>query len=129
GFSAASLFGKRHDSDGVAVSVRDIKGLFILAERHSLWARSRQSALREAYVNSLDVLIRGCVNHGNAIGVWIGHKRPRAFGIRLHRGRMPVHANVFLHEGLAIERDHGDRRIVPAGNISPRLLPVFEEYT
>ena len=41
---------------------------------------------------------------------------------------MPVHANVFFHEGLAIERDHGDRRIVPAGNISPRLLPVFEEY-
>src|SRR6266480_656416 len=41
---------------------------------------------------------------------------------------MSVHANVFFHEGLAIERDHGDRRIVPAGNISPRLLPVFEEY-
>ena len=92
----AGLGGECHHGYRVAVGIRYVQSFLIGGERYSLWTRSRQRILGEAYVNSLDFLIRRSINHRNAVRIRIGDEKPSSIGTYDHRRGMPVNTDVVL---------------------------------
>ena len=125
-FCAAGFFGKRDQRNGIAVRVRNVQSFFVIAESDAFRTRSGQGVLGETNVDALDLLIRRCVNHRDAVRIGVRDKKPRAFGIRNHRGWMPIDRNVFPHDTLAAERNNRDRGIIPARDVGAHIFAASE---
>ena len=125
-FCAAGFFGKRDQRNGIAVRVRNVQSFFVIAESDAFRTRSGQGVLGETNVDALDLLIRRCVDHRDAVRIGVRDKKPGAFSIRNHRGWMPIDRNVFPHNAPAAQGNDRDRRIIPTGDVGARIFTASQ---
>ena len=110
------------------MSIGHIQGLLVFAERYSFRTRSGQGVLRKPDLNALDLLIRRCVNHGNAVRVRVRDKKPRAPGIRGHCRRVAVNGDVLSNDVFAAQRNHRHRGIIPTGHVRAGVLAASQHH-
>ena len=108
------------------MSVRDVQSFFVFAEGDGFGTRSGQGILGETDVDALDLLLRRCVNYGNAVRIGVRDKEPRAVGIGRHCGGVAIDGNVFPHNAFAAQRDDCHGGIIPARHVSARIFAASQ---